>query len=90
MSTMTDGVWLNVARAGERAGVSTATIMRAARRGDLTGYKVGFGKKLWRFRPQDIDAWIMTGSTPVEVTPPSSAPVRRPTISERGKTSTLG
>lgn len=59
-----DSVWLGVAGAGNRAGVSGATILRAARRGDLVGYKVGFGKKLWRFRPQDIDAWIMAGSTP--------------------------
>jgi excisionase family DNA binding protein len=57
-------VWLDVADAGKRAGLSMATILRAARRGDLMGYKVGFGKKLWRFRPQDIDAWIMAGSTP--------------------------
>ena len=55
-------------RGRERVGVSEASILRAARRGQLKGYKVGAGRKLWRFRDADLDEWAMA-STPQLVQP---------------------
>ena len=51
-------VWVTVEGAADRAEVSTSTVLREARSGRLRGYRVG-GRKLWRFRPEDIDAWLM-------------------------------
>jgi excisionase family DNA binding protein len=56
--------WLDASRAAEYAGVSATTVLRAARRGALRGYKVG---SLWRFRAVDIDAWIIASRTPMPV-----------------------
>jgi excisionase family DNA binding protein len=57
-------VWLDVAGAADRVLVSPSTIVREARAGRLRGYKVG-GRKCWRFRPQDVDAWLTGTRTPV-------------------------
>jgi excisionase family DNA binding protein len=59
--------WRDPAGAAAHANVSTSTILRAARRGSLHGYKVGDGRKLWRFRDEDIDAWIEKRTTPSPV-----------------------
>ncbi len=56
--------WLDVRGAADRVLVSDATILRAARAGRLIAYKVGAGRKLWRFRPDDVDAWLMASTTP--------------------------
>lgn len=56
--------WLDVRDAAAYAHVSESTILRAARRGTLRGYKVGV---LWRFRAADLDAWITASTTPVLV-----------------------
>lgn len=58
--------WLDVRGAADRVLVSPATIMREARIGRLTAYKVG-GRRCWRFRAGDVDAWLMRSTTPVEV-----------------------
>jgi excisionase family DNA binding protein len=65
-----EAVWLDVAGAAARAAVSQQTILRAARRGQITAYKVG---KLWRFRPADVDAFVMRAFTPVFVQARKSA-----------------
>jgi excisionase family DNA binding protein len=62
-------IWLDVRGAAARALVSPATILREARARRLAAYKVGAGRKLWRFRPADVDAWITTATTPVPVAP---------------------
>jgi excisionase family DNA binding protein len=62
-SHSTNPVWVDVRDAANRARVSAATIMREARSGRLRGYKIG-GRKVWRFRPADIDAWVEGSSTP--------------------------
>jgi excisionase family DNA binding protein len=66
---MPDPVWLDVKGAAARVLVSTGTILRAARSGALTGYKVG-GHRRWRFRTVDVDAWIASER-------PSEAPPRK-------------
>jgi excisionase family DNA binding protein len=62
-------VWLDVRGAAARALVSPATILREARARRLAAYKIGAGKKLWRFRPADVDAWVTATTTPVPVDP---------------------
>lgn len=68
-------VWLDVAGAARRVLVSSATILREVRAGRLLGYRVG-GRKCWRFRPADVDSWLMTARTPV-----SAPPALRPKVS---------
>ena len=64
--------WLDVPGAAAWALVSQATILREARAGRLRAYKVG-NRKLWRFRREDVDAWLMRRNEPVEY---PRAPVR--------------
>jgi len=56
--------WLDVRRAATRALVSPSTILRELRAGRLRGYRVG-GRKCWRVRPEDVDAWLMRTATPI-------------------------
>jgi excisionase family DNA binding protein len=88
MLTPPEAVWLDAAGAAARASVSSATILRAARRGHLRGYKLGAGRKIWRFRPADIDDWIMAGATPEPFMPASSSS-RTSTIPEHRQPNTL-
>jgi excisionase family DNA binding protein len=67
MTTEQASIWLDVRGAAARALVSPATILREARGRRLVAYKVGLGRKLWRFRPEDVDAWITATTTPVLV-----------------------
>ncbi len=60
--------WLDVRRAAGWALVSEATILREARVGRLRGYKVA-NRKLWRFRREDVDAWLMQREEPVVYVP---------------------
>ena len=60
--------WLDVRGAAAWALVSEGTVVREARAGRLRGYKVG-NRKLWRFRRQDVDGWLMRHETPTEYEP---------------------
>ena len=53
--------WLSLAQGARYANVSGATLRREARAGRLRGFKVG-GRRLWRFRPEHIDAWLEASS----------------------------
>jgi excisionase family DNA binding protein len=64
-----ESVWLDARGAAARALVSRATILREARARRLPAYKVGAGKKLWRFRAADVDAWITESNAPVLIRP---------------------
>ena len=64
---MSADAWLDVKGAAARVLGSEATVLRAARKGTLRGYKLG--SKCWRFRPEDVDAWLMRATTPVLVVP---------------------
>ena len=57
--------WLTVQGAAARALCSEGTILREARAGRLRGFKIG-GRRCWRFRQQDVDAWLMQSTEPVE------------------------
>ena len=52
--------WLSTAAASVHGRVSVTTIVRAARRGDLKGVKVN-GERVWRFRREWVDEWLMNG-----------------------------
>ena len=50
-------VWLSLKGAASHTKLSTATILRAVKRGDLTAFRVG-GQRLLRFRAHDLDRWM--------------------------------
>jgi excisionase family DNA binding protein len=62
-----DTVWLTLRRAAARAAVSEATIKREVSRGRIRFARVG-GRRSLRFRPEWIDAWLDTSTTPIEHT----------------------
>ena len=68
MRTMSDLGWRDVHGAAVQSLASKQTVLRAARSGKLRGYKIN--GKLWRFRAEDIDAWIMRAATPVLIEHP--------------------
>ncbi len=72
MMTTPPSPWLDLAGAATYLLVSQGTILRAARKRELTGYRVS-GRKCWRFRREDLDAWAMRANTPVLA---SSEPAR--------------
>jgi excisionase family DNA binding protein len=49
--------WLSLKGAAQHTQLSTATILRAVKRGDLAAFRVG-GQRLLRFRAHDLDTWI--------------------------------
>ena len=52
-------IWLSLKGAAQHAKLSTATIVRAVKRGELPAFRVG-GQRLLRFRAQDLDRWLET------------------------------
>jgi excisionase family DNA binding protein len=50
--------WLCTIEAASYTKLSVATINRARRSGALKAYCVS-GKRLWRFRVEDLDTWLM-------------------------------
>jgi excisionase family DNA binding protein len=51
--------WITLHEAAGYAGVSEATLRREAKAGHLRGYKIG-GRRVWRFKVTDIDAYFET------------------------------
>jgi excisionase family DNA binding protein len=49
--------WLTLKESARYSNASEATLRREAQSGRLRGYKVG-GRRVWRFRAEDIDAWF--------------------------------
>lgn len=68
MPAVPSSPWLDAHGAAAYLAVSEATLLRAARAGQLRGYKVS-GRKIWRFRSDDLDAFLMRATTPVLVVP---------------------
>jgi excisionase family DNA binding protein len=52
--------WMTLSEGAQHARVSEATLRREAKAGRLRAYKVG-GRRVWRLRADDIDAWLMCG-----------------------------
>ena len=53
--------WFTLRQAAAYTQVSDSTIRREARASRLRGYKVG-GRRLWRFRKEDVDDWLVNAS----------------------------
>jgi excisionase family DNA binding protein len=68
MSAPTGTVWLTLREAAEHCRCSVVTIGRAARLGTLRGYKLA-RRRSWRFRAEDLDAWLMASTEPVAFVP---------------------
>jgi excisionase family DNA binding protein len=49
--------WRTLEQAGKYTQTSTATLRREAKAGRLRGYRVG-GRRCWRFKIEDLDAWL--------------------------------
>lgn len=64
--------WLTLVEAADHARCSAVTIGRAARDGQLTGYKLR-NRRSWRFRREDVDAWLMAAHEPLLYQPPVRA-----------------
>lgn len=57
---LTDSPWLAKEEAASYAGdLHWRTLIRDVQRGKLRAFRVG-GRRLLRFRKQDIDAWLST------------------------------
>ena len=57
---MLEDRWLSVAEIAEYLGVKRDTIYKWITRKNMPAHKVG---RLWKFRKEEIDAWIRHGST---------------------------
>ena len=55
-----DDKWLSVDDIAEYLGVKRDTIYKWITRRKLPGHKAG---RLWKFRKQEVDDWILNGST---------------------------
>ncbi len=64
---------LTPAEVADRCRLSTKTVLRAIRRGDLRACQLG-SCRAFRIRPEDVDAWIASKT----VLPPLSASFRLP------------
>ena len=55
--------WWTVKQSARYVNCSPVTLLREARNGRLQGYKVG-GRRAWRFKREDLDAWLEQRSDP--------------------------
>lgn len=76
---MTDQLWLKVADAAERAGVSRDTIYTAVEVGKIRHVRIG-GRRSLRFKTDWVDAWLEQFARGGVTEPPSDrgATVGRP------------
>ena len=61
----TDTVWLTIQQAARRVSVSDRTLRREIASGRLRVARVG-GRRCIRLRPEWVDQWLLTSTTPVE------------------------
>lgn len=59
--------WLTGRQAAVYVHLSEATLRREAKSGRLRAFKVG-GRRVWRYRIDDLDSWLLQTNTPVEMT----------------------
>jgi len=50
--------WLSVEGIADYLGVSKETIYRWLDRGNIPAHRIG---KLWKFKPREVDAWVISG-----------------------------
>jgi excisionase family DNA binding protein len=54
--------WMTIDQAAAYVRCSAVTLRREVKGGRLAAYRVG-GRKALRFRPQDLDAWLLEGNS---------------------------
>jgi excisionase family DNA binding protein len=57
---MTDDRWLSVEEIAEHLGVTKDSVYRWIEKRGLPAHKVG---KLWKFKKDEVDAWVRSGRT---------------------------
>lgn len=57
---MTDDRWLSVEEIAEHLGVTKDSVYRWIEKRGLPAHKVG---KLWKFKKEEVDAWVRSGRT---------------------------
>jgi excisionase family DNA binding protein len=50
--------WLSVEEIATHLGVSKETVYRWLEKGKIPAHRVG---KLWKFKPSEVDAWVISG-----------------------------
>ncbi|HXH74061.1 MAG TPA: helix-turn-helix domain-containing protein [Bacteriovoracaceae bacterium] len=59
---MTTEKWLSVEEIADHLGISKETVYRWLEKGKIPAHRVG---KLWKFRPSEIDEWVLKGQAGV-------------------------
>ncbi len=57
--------WLSVEGIAEYLGVSKETIYRWLERKKIPAHRIG---KLWKFKPSEVDQWILAGGAHISIT----------------------
>jgi excisionase family DNA binding protein len=57
---MTDDRWLSVEEIAEHLGVTKDSVYRWIEKRGLPAHKLG---KLWKFKKDEVDAWVRSGRT---------------------------
>jgi len=52
--------WLSVEEISNHLGVSKESIYRWLKLGRIPSHRIG---KLWKFRPSEVDAWVISGGS---------------------------
>ena len=55
---MTTEKWLSVEEIADHLGISKETVYRWLEKGKIPAHRVG---KLWKFRPSEVDEWVLKG-----------------------------
>lgn len=50
--------WLSVEEIADHLGISKETVYRWLEKGKIPAHRVG---KLWKFRPSEVDQWVVNG-----------------------------
>lgn len=59
--------WLSVEEIADHLGISKETVYRWLEKGKIPAHRVG---KLWKFRPSEVDEWVVNGQAGEEDSKP--------------------
>lgn len=60
---MTEDRWLSVEEIAKYLGVSKETVYRRLESKSIPAHRIG---KLWKFKPSEVDRWVLTGNASEE------------------------
>lgn len=61
--------WMTLDEAAKYARCSPTTLLRQARVGRCRGFKLASGRRCWRFRAEDLVAWVQSNAQLVPFAP---------------------